>query len=455
MKSIARALILLAMMSTSAAAAEIKFGGEFRARGFYDNNLTDVHTGGKDEESFSDARFRLKIMAKEGLATGVLLADFFDGGTGADAATLNTPNGGVTGNRILGSDGFGRSLDSIRLKEAYLKMSWPFVNFIVGRQPVTLGHGLILDDTADSVAMAVPLGWATLTFVQMLLETVPENSQDTTAYLVNLNIVPSSVFRSGFFAMLLRDRGPNLTYTPGFSVPPGLVAACATGPNSCALSDFGDANAALGVFGWSMDYKASAFYWATELDYLKGSIRTDLPTADNPAGDDIDLFGANALMRLGWRGPRLDSEVTGLYATGQKLDEWPAAGGSRININAISPNFRLGNILVNNETTSDRDGGNIGGISAVKLALGWRSSPAFRTELSGIGARLTEEPDSNGRRNLGWELDADTYWQLDPNLLLISGFGLLFPGDAWQSLLGNAEAKDHMVKLSTKIVYTF
>ncbi|MBI3609822.1 MAG: hypothetical protein HY204_03860 [Nitrospirae bacterium] len=438
-------IIFSQAIETAAPAAEVKFGGEFRARGFYDNNLTDAHTGSNDQEAFNDARFRLKISAAEGLATGVVLIDFFNGAAGRNAATLNRSSvGSGTGNRVLGSEGFGRSLDTVSLKEGYLRVSWPWAHLVIGRQGITLGRGLIFDDTADAVSVAIPIGWASLTIADLLLSADSSGAGSTSVYLADLNLAPTAGFGSSLFGLLLKDRGPNLSFTP-----------CPTGsPSGCPILSFGDDHAALAALGWAMDYKGPSFRWGTEADYLKGSIRSHQPTVLNPSGRGMDLHGANLLGRFGWTGRRIDAEWTGLYSTGQKPDDLPPTG-HKLNINAISPNFVLGNILVNNETVSDRDGGNIGGLTAAKLSIGFRPTGVIRGELAVIRARLTHEPTAGASRDLGWEFDANAAWQLDPNLLLSGGFGLLLTGDAWPARLGGPQATDNMIKLSTRLVYAF
>ncbi|HEY5593922.1 MAG TPA: hypothetical protein VIL61_02040 [Nitrospiria bacterium] len=456
MKHFYYGLIVLWLMAAAAPltarAAEMKFGGEFRARGFYTNNLTDLNSGKDDQEAFNDARFRLKVSATEGVATGVVRVDFFNGPGGEDVAALNSASpGDGTGDRTLGSEGFGRSLDTVRLKEGYLRVSWPQFHLVVGRQSVTLGHGLILDDTADAVSVAIPMGWSTLTVVDLLIDTPARGSGSSSAYLANLNLSPTADFGSSLFALLLKDRGPNLSFGQSYFFTPCGIGS---GPVCPILTNFGDDQATLAVVGWAMDHHGPSFRWATELNYLKGSIRTNQAVAMNPFARGIDLRGGNALGQFGWTGRRLDVLLTGLYATGQTADDLPPAG-HRLNINAISPNFVLGNILANNETVSDRDGGNIGGLSAAKLAVGWRFGGMIRGELAGIGARMTEEPATDAPQNLGWELDANASWQLDPHLLLTGGFGILFPGDAWMILMDDTEAVDHMIKASTKLIYTF
>jgi hypothetical protein len=250
--------------------------------------------------------------------------------------------------------------------------------------------------------------------------------------------------------MVLKDRGPNLSFNQS-----AFFAPCGFGtPSSCPLTDFGTNEASLATVGLSMDQQLTAFRWAAELDYLTGSITTHDPTALNPSARKISMQGMNALGQVGWTGNRYDGLFTALYATGQKAGNLPP-GGDKLNINSISPNFVLGDILVNNENVSDRDGGDVGGLTAVKLALGWKATPLFRAELAAIWAQLTEAPANNAPRNLGREFDLNASWQLEPRLLLTAGAGVLFPGGGWKTLFVDPQANDNMIKISTKLTYTF
>lgn len=446
-------------------AADINIGGEFRSRAFYTQNLSDAHghrdnsvcpggdlssgtiddTNCDDQEAFADIRVRMKVTASQGMATGVVLVDFFNDHRGQDAATLNTgATGSGTGDHVLGGSGFGRSLDTVSLREAYLRVSWPAMHFIAGRYGFKLGNGLILDDTADAVTIAIPATWATFTFSQLLLDTNSRGSGNTTLYLSNLSMAPYTKFKTGLFGFFLNDRGPNLVMNP--CVPGSTVG--------CPITVFGDDQMVLTGLGWTMDFKGKTFHWATELDYLKGTIRTKNPAPRNPSGDDISLRGINALAQLGWTGRAMDAELTGIYGSGQDPEDYPGTG-DRININAISPNFVLGNILVNNETTSDRDGGDIGGLSAGKMAIGWRPDPMVRLEAVGIVAWLSEKPLTGESRYLGWEVDGNLSWEIERDLRLEAGLGFLFTGGGWKNLLNDPGAGGTIVKGSTKLVYSF
>ncbi len=257
-------------------------------------------------------------------------------------------------------------------------------------------------------------------------------------------MAPYTKFQTELFGFFLNDRGPNLVLNP--CVPGSTVG--------CPITDFGDDQMVLSGLGWTMDFKGKAFHWATELDFLKGTIRTESPALRNPSGDTIKMRGVNALVQLGWNGRVLDAELTGIYGSGQDPEELPGSG-DQININAISPNFVFGNILINNETTSDRDGGSVSGISAGKLAIGWRTDPTVRVEAVGIVAQLSEKPLTGESRYLGWEVDGNLSWDIERDLRLEAGLGLLFTGGGWKNLYNDSGAGSTIVKAATRLVFSF
>jgi hypothetical protein len=261
------------------------------------------------------------------------------------------------------------------LKEGYLRISWPAAHLVIGRQAVTLGHSLILDDSADAVTVAIPMSWATLTFMDLFLVNTSSGTSATSGYLVDLNVDPTAGFKSSLFVLFIKDRGPNLVFNQTASFAPCAGASPPElSPAACPLTDFGNDQATVGTLGLSMDQQMSSIRWGAELDFLTGSIKThdNTPTL-NPGGNDISIAGMNALGQLGWTGTRYDTLFTGLFATGQKPGDLPP-NGKKLNLNAISPNFVLGNILVNNETVSDRDGGNVGGLTD-QTGLGLETRP--------------------------------------------------------------------------------
>jgi hypothetical protein len=466
------------VLSHEAWGLDIKYNGEIRFRSFYTNNLSDAHDHNgpdcpgpdgsfgtsddtcDDQEAFLDARFRLRLSATEGFTTGVVMVDFLSQ-EGRHAATLARSDTAQTGNWRFGSgsDGFGGSLDTLFLREAYLHTTISWFHVVLGRQAIQLGHRLIMDDTADALVFGVPLGPVSLTVGGFkLIESDSHNAavegSDTDAYFSHLAWVPAARTNTSLFIVHLRDRGPGLKFNGpcGDPTDPDITPPAY---QICDLDTIGDDRMLLYVLGWTLDTNFNRFHLGLEADFLTGKIFTDSATTLNLSGEDIDLRGFNGLIQLDLILPGVQAGLTGLYASGQEQKDIPELGGDQLNINAISPNFVLGNILVNNETTSDRDGGDIGGLTAVKLTLERSLWLGIEGELAVIWARLTERPATGVDPDLGWEIDLNSTYPLDDHLLLISGFGFLFPGEGWQGLFGDPEAEDLQVKLTTKLIYTF
>ncbi len=451
------------VLSQEAWGLDIKYNGNIRFRAFYTNNLSDVHDHNgevcrgpdgilddtcDDQEAFMDARFRLRLSATEGIATGVVAVDFLSQ-EGRNVATLAPSETVQTGNWRFGSDGFGGSLDTLFLREAYLHATIPWFHMVLGRQPIQLGHSLILDDTVDALVFGVPAGPVSLTVGGLKLiesdrvDTLIDDS-DTDVYFSHLAWVPTPGITTSFFLVHLRDRGPGLKFNGVCEDPADIPPAF----QRCDLDGLGDDLMQLFVAGWTLDRKSDRFHLGLEADLLNGGVL-------NHSGEDIKIRGFNGLIQMKILWPVVQIGLTSVYASGQKTKDLPAVDSKKLNINAISPNFVLGNILVNNETISDRDGGDIGGLTAVKLALERSLWLGVEGELVVIWARLTERPAMGIDPDLGWEVDFNSTYPLDDHLLLMSGFGFLFPGEGWQGLFGDPEAEDLQIKLTTILTYTF
>ena len=464
--SILVVFIVFSLSSQVVLGLELKYGGEVRYRAFYTDNLSDSHNKGgegcrgsdgmlgteddtcNDEETFSDVRFRLKLSASEGIATGVLVVDFLSQ-EGRHVATLTPSRTVQTGNWRLGSGGWGGSLDTIFVREAYLHGSIPWFRAVVGRQPIKLGHGLVLDDTMDALVGNFPLGPVSLTIAGVKLIELDQvdgarDHSDTDVYFTHFAWVPASDIETSLFFIHLRDRGPGLNFK-GFCGDPNAVAPTF---QTCDLSDdLGGDRMLLYALGWTLDTMFNRFHLGLETDYLTGRLETN--------GDDIQLRGFNGLVQMGFILPVVEVGLTGVYASGQEEEELPITAGDKLNINAISPNFVLGNILVNNETISDRAGGDIGGLTAVKLTFERPLWLGVEGELAVIWARLTEPPSSDFDPDLGWEVDFNSTYLFDDHLTWISGVGFLFPGEGWQWFVGDEGAEDTQIKLTTIFSYTF
>src|SRR2546426_12091392 len=58
--------ILACLPATLSWAVELNVNGDFRVRGFYNNNLSDANSSLRDSNSFNTERFILKLEAKSG-----------------------------------------------------------------------------------------------------------------------------------------------------------------------------------------------------------------------------------------------------------------------------------------------------------------------------------------------------------------------------------------------------
>src|SRR3989338_10822212 len=76
-------------------AVDLKWGGDYRLRGFYIDNLTDQDKNTLDSAAYYSSRFLLTLAATEDNVSGVV--------------TLATGTSGLTGNRLLGDGTSGWS----------------------------------------------------------------------------------------------------------------------------------------------------------------------------------------------------------------------------------------------------------------------------------------------------------------------------------------------------------
>ena len=466
LRVLATVLVLIYWMGSNLVlAAEVKLNGELRYRAFYSNNLSDAHDHNgpscpdsdgtldqscDDQEAFSDLRFRAKMTASQGIASGVVMVDFLSQ-EGTDVATLSATSGtDETGNWRLGSEGSGDDITTVVLREAYLRITLPRFTAQAGRHAIHLGHSLIFDDVADAITLAIPAGPVGLTFGNLkLVESATKmgTGNDSDIYFANASWTVRPTVVTSLFFLTLQDRGPNLILNSVCQDPTGVPPAFQT----CAIEDLGDDRAQLLVGGLTLDIKKERFYMGFEVDLLQGEIETRGITDLNPEGNNLDLKGLNTLLELEFRWPFLIVGLTGVYASGQdvsRLDD-------EININAISANYVLGNILLNNEMDSDREGGSIGGLTAVRLSL----QKTLRDQLVGefvvIWARMTERPAPGIDPELGWEFDLNATYTFDDHLVWVSGIGTLLVGEAWEGIYGDPSAEDNLIKASTQFIFTF
>jgi hypothetical protein len=385
-------------------------------------------------------------MVTSGMTTGVVTLDTSNAFSGSDPATFQNPvslapaAGGAEGNYRFGTVGFGRSYNIVGVREAYLKVQFPMLGATLGRGPYKLGHGLVLDDVADAIAVNLMAGPANLTIANLkLFDTnstgaVGGTGGDADLYLVNAGMKHGDEHMLNAFIAYLKDRSPVLLFNGAPS---------------------GGTNTTLWVLGVGFEGKLAALRLNLEADLLGGSRE-----GAGAAGADADMAGMNIMANVGLMAGPLDIGVMAIYATGQDPTD------TDTNVNSISGNFVLGNILANTETTSDREGGSPNpfgaGLMALKVSAGAKDliGKDCHLELALIYAMLTEDPGvspapSFDETTLGTEVDLNMHHKLDDNLMLNVGLGYFMPGDGFKGLTGTTTAEDSVVKAGAGLSYSF
>src|SRR5437879_2382482 len=158
--------ILACLPAALSWAVELNVNGDFRVRGFYNNNLTDATNGRKDDNAFNTERFILNLEAKSGQGPinvqGVLTTDFtsFNGSGNSRFGQFAFGPASTQTQASCGGTGAGAfpCTNTFSLLQAYLKVNTPYGNFAVGRQVFKLGLGLIVADAVDAFVLDVPIG---------------------------------------------------------------------------------------------------------------------------------------------------------------------------------------------------------------------------------------------------------------------------------------------------------
>src|SRR2546426_2986045 len=335
--------ILACLPATLSWAVELNVNGDFRVRGFYNNNLTDANSSLRDSNTFNTERFILNLEAKSGQGPinvqGVLTTDFTSiNGTG------NTRFGEFPFGPASRGDGAGNQIgnktseNTFTLLQAYLKVNTPYGNFAVGRQVFKLGLGLIVADAVDAFVLEIPIGGAKVTVGDLKIfdstrsasnggvfvgsGTTGGTGGDTDLYLVNLNLKPAKETKVDIFASLYRDRGPSfITHV------------------NAAFTPYGDtANAWAGIYGIAAETKQAPFHGIFEADLIRGWV-------SDPASQGALLQGHNILAGADVDVGAANFGLTLVYSSGQ--DAGDVTSGKRANINGINGDFPLGIITTN------------------------------------------------------------------------------------------------------------
>ena len=446
----------LFLSTASLYAADLKFEGDFRVRGIYSDNLRDSNKNASDEQAFGDGRFRLKTTATAGITSGVVVLDFTSAfqdpsQTGAGGAVDCSVTGCTTGNYRFGAANFGGSYNIVGVREAHLNLDLNLVKLAFGRQPFKLGHSLILDDVMDAIVGKFVVGGVDVTLADgKLLDTNATvapvggaTGSDTDLYIVKAGFSHGDMHNLGVFGTYMYDRGPSF-------LSPGAGADKST----------------LWTAGATADGRFGPINLGAEVDFLGGSMDVV------GGGSSVDMSGLDVLVNAGVKVAMIDLDITGLYTSGDK-----SATDTKVNVNGISGDFVLANILVNDDINSDRegqcasiDGAGVGsggrgcvgghGITAIKVAAGLEGVPfgkSCHTEVAAVWAQTTKEIPvlvGSSSKDLGVEVDLNHRHKLDDNVAIGVNLGYLIAGDAWKTI-GGAGTTDNQLKGIISLNYMF
>ncbi len=424
-------------------AVDLKWGGDYRLRGFYIDNLTDADKNTLDSAAYYSSRFLLTLAATEDNVSGVV--------------TLAAGTTGTNGNRLLGDTSFGPDGSAVGLVEAYLKADFKTWGIKGGRAIYKLGNGIILDDAVDGLWANFGLGGTALTVATLKLNERTDTNAggganvgignvagagtagDADLYVVNAGFGKMAMGPAhdlNLFAAYLNDRSAALV---------GGVAA----------TD----DVTLLILGASADADMGGLRLKGEFDFMDG-------TYTSPGSPDVDIKGMNLVLGAKLNAGTMPLGVDLIYTTG--LD--PTAT-NEININGLSGNYPVGIIIANTGARSltYKDGTclSVGGttayaggaescldgsgLTAVKVSTGMVHGP-HTFDVAAIYAQSTED-SALGNSDIGIELDAMLTWALTKRLSAMGGIGYLISGDYWKTAA--TSPTDNMTVLVTQLAYTF
>lgn len=462
-------IVLACLPVTPLFAVELKVDGDFRVRGFYNNNLTDANSSIKDSNTFNTERFILNLNAKSGTGPinveGVLTADFTSiNGTG-NSRFGEFPFGPASrGEGATNPIGNTTSENTFTLLQAYLKVNTPYANLAVGRQVFKLGLGLLVADAVDAFVLDVPIGTsAKLTLGDLVIFNTTRGpgsggvfagsgsngitGANTDLYLVNLNLKPAKETKVDIFAALYSDRGTNFITTAS-------NAAGFINPSVPNYPVQGAANATAGIYGIDAETKQAPFHGTFEADLIRGVVTTPLSRGELLQGHNI-LGGADVDV-----GPA-NFGLTLVYSSGQ--DAGDVASGKRANFSGINGDFPLGIITTNvgarsaapvDGTCPSFTGGGLGGrpgcfagsgLAMVKFAASYTppTLQKLNLEFDVLYDRASRQRPIQsaagspifikGGDYIGTELDFFLRYAITKEMSFTAGWGILFSGNYFEA----------------------
>jgi hypothetical protein len=451
-------ILLVGLQAAPLYAVDLKVDGDFRVRGFYNNNLTDANSAIKDNNAYNSERFILNFVAKS--APGPINVE------GVLTTDLTSSNG--TGNSRFGNVAFGPNSQSavtcgggtptactqntFTILQAYIKLNTPLASFAAGRQVFKLGHGLLVADAVDALVLEVPIGVAKLTFGDLKIfdstraatsggvfignGTAGLPGGDTDLYVANIGVRPNPDSKADLFVGYYKDRGPSFI----------------TQPNGVAYGD--TANAEALIFGAAAEAKAGILHGIFEADLIRGAVKDTLNRGALLQGHNIYLGGdvTLAFVNLG---------VSLVHASGQ--DAGDVSSGKRANINGINGDFPLGIIVTNvgarspapvDGTCPSFNGNALGGrpgcfagsgLNTIKFAaiitppatpkLGFEVDVLYNKSARDrpIQSAVGSSGFIKGGDEIGTELDLFLRYAITKELSFTAGWGMLFPGNWFEA----------------------
>src|SRR3989441_4867720 len=468
--------ILACLPAALSWAVELNMNGDFRVRGFYNNNLTDANNQIRDHNAYNTERFILNLEAKSGQGPinvqGVLTTDFtslkgtgnsrfgqFAFGPASSANTLCPTQTSPTAPPTSTSC----SQNTFSLLQAYLKVNTPYANFAVGRQVFKLGLGLIVADAVDAFVLDIPIGdGAKVTLGDLVIFNTTRGpgsggvfagsgsngltGANTDLYLVNLNWKPAKETKVDIFASLYSDRGTNFITTPGNAITSGSTTPV-TG-----LPPQGAANAMAGIYGIAAETKQAPFHGIFEADLIRGVVT-------NPVGPGPLLQGHNILAGADMDVGPANFGLTLVYSSGQ--DAGDVTSGKRANFNGINGDFPLGIITTNvgarspapvDGTCPSFTGGSLGGrpgcfagsgLATAKFAGSYTppTLPKVNLEFDVLYNRASRQRPIQsapgvfikGGDYIGTELDVFLRYAITKEMSFTAGLGYMFAGNYFEA----------------------
>ncbi len=439
--SILFAALFILVTAGSLFAADLKVNGEYRVRGYSYNTLTGFD-GISDGADYIDQRFLVTGSVAQGMTTGIFELNLSD-------TTLNTNNGGAVWGQNLGGSGYANNNSSaFMVHQAYMKVTFPMTDLYAGRRIVKLGHGLILNETADNLAVSLPLAMLNIDVAYLKIfeaDTSSASGQDLddNGILLNVELKPTDNMNIGLFYITDTTK---------------VVGAFENDKKT--------------AFGISADGQAGPLGVNVELDMLGGSQGGGL-TAPSYKGTNL-LLNVNGNVGVGVVGlAYLRSAGSGCAAGDPSCTD--------VSNNSIAGNFTGGHGILLNDQTTYGGGVNINTRVVDTGSAAYTNQPALNSnfhalklygvtkptadseagieifplvQLVDAAVLFTNLPGASTDTNLGQEFNIYGGVNLDKNLKLSGVVAFFNTGDVIKDISPTGEKKN-VTKFNAALTYTF